>query len=145
MEWNEYFLKIAETVALKSKDPSSKIGAVIVSGKNDSILSTGWNGFPRSITDDAEKLNNRDKKLRHTIHAEMNAILNAARNGVPLEGSILYVTKIPCHQCALAIIQVGIIGVVYKRDLIFEDRWRDSIEDTRNLFYEAGVRHVGLF
>jgi dCMP deaminase len=145
IDWNSYFLQIAEAVSLKSKDPTTKVGAVIVSGQNNSILSTGWNGFPRNIEDDENKLFDREAKLRFTIHAEMNAILNSARNGVRIEGSILYVTKIPCHQCALAIIQSGITVVAYKRDLKFEDRWSDSVENTKNLFYEAGVRRVGIF
>lgn len=145
MNWNTYFLSIAEAVSKKSKDPSTKIGAVIVDGKNDSILSTGWNGFPRGIEDDPEAYEDRDLKLRYTVHAEMNAILNAARNGVRLEGSTLYVTRIPCHSCALAIIQSGIRTVVYNRDLTFETRWIDSVLDTQKLFDEARINYEGFF
>src|SRR5437016_6418829 len=103
-DWDQYFLAIAETVARKSKDPRCKVGAVIVS-QDKLILSTGFNGLARGVFDDEELLNNTEEKLKWICHAEANAIVNAARIGVPLKDCTIYVTKFPCLACCNAIAQ----------------------------------------
>ncbi len=142
MTWEEYFLKIAEVVAEKSKDPSTKVGAVIV-GKDNQIVSLGFNGFPRGIKDLEERYHDRDIKYKLIVHAEVNAILNAARNGVGTEGCFLYLNYIPCNECAKAIIQAGIkkvcVGYDLNNRIDFNERWRTQIEFTKIMFNEAEI------
>ena len=88
MDWDEYFIKIAETVRLKSKDPSSQIGAVII-GLENQIISTGYNGFPRKVGEQEERWQ-RPLKYEYVCHAEVNSIYNAARHGIALRGTTLY-------------------------------------------------------
>lgn len=121
--WDEYMVTIAMAVAQKSKDPSTKVGAVIV-GEHRNIISTGFNGFPRGVREhvkscgphpglDEERWSRPAKYLR-VEHAERNAVFNAARHGIRLEGSRMYLNwePCPCTDCARAIIQSGIIEVV---------------------------------
>lgn len=132
--WDKKFLDMAEMVSLWSKDPSTKVGAVIVD-KNNRLISVGYNGFPRGIPDD-ERLKQRDKKYDIIVHAEMNAILFA---NVPIQGFTLYTYPFePCSRCASVIIQTGISRVVSLRNK--EDRWETNFEISRNLFKEAGVK-----
>lgn len=132
--WDKKFLDMAEMVSLWSKDPSTKVGAVIVD-KNNRLVSVGYNGFPRGIPDD-ERLRQRDKKYDIIVHAEMNAILFA---NVPIQGFTLYTYPFePCSRCASVIIQTGISRVVSLSNK--EDRWEANFEISRNLFKEAGVK-----
>jgi dCMP deaminase len=101
--WDEYFLWIAVAVAVKSKDPRCAVGAVIVSSEN-LILSTGFNGLARKLYDDERLLADAEEKLKIICHAEANAVFNAARIGVALQGTSIYVTKFPCLACCNAII-----------------------------------------
>ena len=134
-EWHNRFLDLAEVVATWSKDPSSKVGAVIVDA-NRRVVSTGYNGFARGVRDLRERYENRDVKYKIVLHAEENAIMFAKRN---LDGCTLYVTNMPpCAHCASLIIQSGIKRVVaIKREV--PDRWKESVELTKQLFDEAGV------
>ena len=104
------------------------------------ILSTGYNGFPHTISDDLERYIDREYKLSVTVHAEKNAILNAAKNGTKVEGSTLYVTFPPCSQCASAIIQAGVAKVVCPNPIYAPQRWLDNFIAASNLFCEAGVK-----
>jgi dCMP deaminase len=106
-DWDEYFLNIAKAVSTKSKDPKCAVGAVIASSDNV-VLSTGFNGFARGVEDDENVLANADEKIKLICHAEQNAIVNAARIGVSLQGASMFVTKFPCLACCNAIIQAGI-------------------------------------
>jgi dCMP deaminase len=106
-EWDEYFSLIAEATKSKSKDPKCPVGAVIVSADNV-VLTTGFNGLPRGVDDDREILENTDEKLKVICHAEQNAIINAARVGIAVQGASIYVTKFPCLACCNSIIQAGI-------------------------------------
>lgn len=127
------FLDMANLVSTWSKDPSTKVGAVIADS-NHRIISTGFNGFPRGTSD---KEVPRDKKLLRTIHAEVNAILFAAR---PLHNTTIYVTHHPCSQCAAKIAQVGISKVICwtpSEDFYF--RWLSDMEEAQAIFKEAGV------
>jgi len=136
-DWSLRFIKLAQYLSTWSKDPSTKVGCVIV-GADREILSTGFNGFPRGIGDD-DRLNDRAKKYPIICHAEENAILHAARNGIPLKGSFLYVSSLPpCARCARMIIQTGISVVAHVEQEVPE-RWREEVETSANLFAEAGV------
>ena len=104
-KWDKRFLEIAHQVATWSKDPSTKVGAIIVGDKLQ-IVSQGYNGFPRNIEDKEERLNIRELKYKFTIHAEANAIYNALYNGSSVQYCTLYcVSLFPCSECAKAIIQ----------------------------------------
>lgn len=113
-DWDDYFLGIAEVARLKSKDPSTQVGAVIISPPpSNAILSIGYNDFPRGVISLGERWE-RPEKYEWVVHAEQNAILNAARQGVALCGSWLYVeyNVPPCHHCMRSIIQAGITKVI---------------------------------
>lgn len=105
--WDDYFLHVASVLSIKSKDPRCAVGAVIVS-QDHVILSAGFNGFARGVYDDMETLSNADEKIKVICHAELNAIVNAARVGVRIEGATIYVSKFPCISCCNAIIQAGL-------------------------------------
>ena len=122
--WDEYFLNIAKAVSIKSKDPKCPVGAVIASSDNV-LLTTGFNGLARGVHDDEQTLMDADEKLRVICHAENNAIMNAARIGVALQGAAIYVTKFPCLACCNAIIQAG-VKKVYTHDDSF---WNDDPVD----------------
>lgn len=110
-KWDERFIEMAEFVADWSKDPSTKVGAVIVR-PDRTIASVGFNGFARGVRDTVERLSNRELKYPLTVHAEINAILSAKE---PVCGHTLYVSPLsPCTTCAGAIIQAGISKVVAK-------------------------------
>jgi dCMP deaminase len=136
--WDKRFLRIAEEVRLWSKDPGTKVGCVLVNERR--ILSTGYNGFPQTISDDLGRYIDREYKLSVTVHAEANAILNAAKNGTRVQGSTLYVTFPPCSQCASAVIQAGVAKVVCPDPASAPERWRSNFIAANNLFYEAGVK-----
>lgn len=140
-DWNIRYAALAAHVAQWSKDPSTKIGAVVV-GEYGQILSTGYNGFPRGIEDTEERLTDRETKYAHTVHAEMNCIYNASLTGTSLKGSTLYVYGLPvCASCCLGIIQAGIkhvYAVIY--DTVPE-KWKESGELTKQLFDEAGIEY----
>jgi dCMP deaminase len=137
-KWDRRFIRIAEEVCLWSKDPGTQVGCVLVNERR--ILSTGYNGFPQTISDDLERYQDREYKLSVTVHAEANAILNAAKNGTKVEGSTLYVTFPPCSQCASAVIQAGVAKVVCPNPALAPERWRKNFIAANELFYEAGVK-----
>lgn len=135
-KWDRRFLGLANLVATWSKDPSTGVGAVIVDGKNR-IVSMGFNGFPRAVKDDEAILDNRDEKLRRTIHAEENALLFAGRS---VEGCTIYVTHPPCAHCAAKLIQAGIVRVVSRPPWnSFLERWADDMRSASEMFAEAGM------
>ena len=102
-DWDARFLQMAALVATWSKDPSTKVGAVITRGKF--VISLGFNGHPSGIDDSAARLHDREQKYRTIIHAEMNAILSARQ---PLDGCTLYVVPfMPCSNCGAVIVQAG--------------------------------------
>ena len=141
-KWDIRYIELAYKVSEWSKDPSTKIGCVVVGDKGQ-VLAQGYNGFPRGIEDSEERLDNRETKLKYVVHGEMNAIYNACYNGISLEGSTMYVTGLPtCSDCAKGVIQVGIKRVVWPKELEnVEDRWKESIELTMSMFDEAGVKY----
>ena len=135
--WDRRFLRVAEEVQSWSKDPSTKCGCVLV--KDRRILSTGYNGLPANLSDTLSRYLDREFKLATIIHAEKNAIFNAAKNGSTTEGSTAYVTWPPCSQCASALIQAGITKVVCPNPNTAPERWRANFFIANELLYEAGV------
>ena len=115
ISWDEYFMGVAKLAARRSKDPSTQVGACVVSPENI-IISTGYNGMPHGCSDDEFPWGREgeETKYPYVVHAELNAILNA--NGRDLRGSRLYVALFPCNECAKAIIQSGVKEVVYLSD-----------------------------
>ena len=138
MNWRKYFYNIADVVKEKSKDKNTKIGAVIV-GKDNEIVSTGYNSFPRGINDDIVERQEKPEKYFWFEHAERNAIYNAAENGVSLKGSTIYVVGLPiCSDCAKGLIQAGISRVVTPQQEIPEN-WQESVSSSMAIFKEVGV------
>ena len=137
-KWDRRYLKMAQHIAGWSKD-STQVGAVVV-GKNHTILSQGYNGFPRGIADSPER-NQRPTKYDYVVHAEMNVIYNAAFNGISLEGSTLYVSTLPvCAECAKGIIQAGIKKVVVTT-MDAPPHWIKEIRRAAELLKEADVMY----
>lgn len=134
-KYDNRWLKAARFFAHNwSKDPSTKVGAVIVNWEQR-MVSFGYNGFPIGIEDKPELLADREEKLKRTIHAEVNAILNATAK---VEGCTLYTYPFPpCYSCALPIIQSGIIRVV--SPMTFRTDWIENMAFAKSLFAEAYV------
>jgi dCMP deaminase len=141
MNWTDYFLNIAEQIKLKSKDESTQIGAVVV-GKDKEILTTGYNSFPRGLRDDLPERQERPQKYFWIEHAERNAVYNAARIGVSLKESAIYLTSgLPCADCARAIINAGIKTVYCKRVCTTKnkEKWIESQNMSLEMLGECGV------
>ena len=133
---SNYYLDIAEAVSKRSTCLRRKFGAVIV--KDDEIISTGYNGFPRNIEDTEERLNNRELKYKFILHAEMNCILNALYNGRSVKDCILFVHGLPpCSECTKSIIQAGIKKVI--TDSKATDNWKESLKLSLEMLKEANV------
>lgn len=133
--WQRRFIEMARLVSTWSKDPNTKVGAVIVSNDRRTF-STGYNGFPRGV-DDNWRLDNRDIKRKLVIHAEANAIMNAPFD-IKSGDFSLFVTAHPCHECAKQIIQAGIKRVYYSPTKMHQ-HWGESMELSQSLLSEAGV------
>jgi dCMP deaminase len=143
--WDEYFLWLAKTASIKSKDPKCPVGATIAS-KDHILLSTGFNGLARGVYDEDKTLDDADEKIKVICHAEDNAILNAARIGARLEGTTIYVTKFPCLACCNAIVQAG-IKRLYTHDNEF---WGDDPldkEHTRKpqILHQGGIEVIAPY
>jgi dCMP deaminase len=141
--WDSRFLQLAQHIAGWSKDPSTKVGCVVV-GPDREIRSTGFNGFPRGIEDNPQRLENRDTKYPLVCHAEENAIMHAARIGVALKGCVAYVTWPPCTRCARSLIQAGIREIVYPAELAIPERWVDDFRISSDMLAEAGLLVRGV-
>ncbi len=141
-KWDRYFLDLAREISKKSKDPSTKVGAVITD-KNNRLISTGYNGLPQGVIDSPERLNDRDTKLLCIIHAEMNAILFSTEK---LTDCTVYTFPFaPCSNCASALIQKGVKRAVFpKGDAATLERWKKSLTLGRELMSEAGVEMVEI-
>jgi dCMP deaminase len=119
--WDEYFMTIAEQVATRSTCMRRQIGAVIVKDKR--ILSTGYNGAPSGLShcdvvgclrEQLHIPSGEKTELCRAIHAEQNAVVQAARYGIPIEGATIYTTTQPCVQCAKILMNAGIVEIVYQ-------------------------------
>ena len=144
MNWTEYFLNLAEQIKLKSKDQSTQIGAVIV-GIDNEVLSTGYNSFPRGLNDNVPERQISPLKYEFIVHAEINAIVNAARAGVSIHGSTLYLScGTPCNDCAKAIVNGGIKKIYCKKECTTKNKlmWADKKRIAQEIFFECGVEVV---
>lgn len=131
--WDKWFLGLANYISTASKDPSTKVGAVIVDDHRR-VVGIGYNGFPRGVHDDKQRYDTREVKYELVVHAEANAILNAART----EGCTLYATFFPCPHCAALIIQAGIRHVVALPSPS-DERYRERRALSEQMLKEAGV------
>lgn len=138
--WDDYFMSVAFLSAMRSKDPSTQVGACIVNPENR-IVGIGYNGFPAGCGDDVlpwdrTAENPLDTKYMYVVHAEMNAILN--KNSATVKGCRMYVALFPCNECAKLIIQSGINEVIYLSDKYHE---QSSFKASRKMFNLAGVNY----
>lgn len=137
--WHERFLGLAQHIATFSKDPSTKVGAVIAD-QHHRIVSMGYNGFPRGVQDTPERLTNRETKYEMVVHAEINAILFAQCD---LSQMTLYTYPFPpCSRCAALIINSGLRTVL--APVVTEERWKASCALAVDMFSEAGVQFIQL-
>lgn len=149
--WDQHFLRQCLECASMSKDPNTRVGAVIV-GPDKEPRSDGFNGFPRGIADTVARLADREVKNSLMVHAEQNAIYNAARVGTSLKGCTMYLACTddsgqiwggpPCStHCTPGLIQVGIVEVVTYPFKEGDSNWRENIEKARRMLLEAGIRY----
>ena len=139
LSWDEYFMGLAHLSAMRSKDPSTQVGAVIVSGEHR-VVSIGYNGFPNGCSDDEFPWEREGDTLKtkypYVTHSELNAILNYS--GGSLAGAKLYVSLFPCNECAKAIIQSGIKEVIYDCDKYAHT---PAVMASKRMMDAAGVRY----
>lgn len=142
-DWNSWFMEGVYWVASKSKDPKTKIGAIIVKDKR--IVSTGYNGIPIGVNDDVESRHQRPHKYKWYEHGERNAIYAAAKFGINTEGATLYTNALPCADCARGIIQSGIVNVYVHQKFtdicnsVQREQWKGHDDATFAMFRESGV------
>lgn len=143
--WDRRHLAHAKHIASYSKDPSTKVGAVIVQPDTNLVVGLGYNGFPRGVRDSEDRLSNRALKYSLVVHAEVNAILMAKEKA---QGATLYVypaffTPCICNECCKVAIQAGIKEIVGEKPVYDERmaRWKDSIEISKLMCDEAGVTY----
>ncbi|MBN1325210.1 MAG: dCMP deaminase family protein [Alphaproteobacteria bacterium] len=144
-KWNLRFLELARHISTWSKDDSTKVGCVII-GPDKEIRSTGYNGLPRGVDDSNPERIERPIKYSFFEHAERNAIYNATLCGTSLRNCSLYVTVMPCADCARAIIQSGIKEVFFCIPDQGSEKaklagWRESIKYSLEMFDESGVKY----
>lgn len=134
MKWDIRFLELARHISTWSKDPSTKVGAVIVDSHRR-VIGLGYNGFPRGVEDSNERLNDRPTKYAMVVHAEVNAVLNATQS---VEGATVYIWPLmACNECAKVLIQSHISRVVTPK--IVSDRWIQSNDIAIAMFKEVGI------
>ena len=128
-KWIKRFMHLTSEIAKWSKDPSRKIGAIIV-GNYKQIISQGYNGFPRGVNDSDERYQDRETKYKFVVHAEMNAILNALYNGSSVKGSTIFVSGLPvCNECAKGVAQVSLsAGIPVLFGVVTTDTIEQAIE-----------------
>jgi dCMP deaminase len=138
--WDEYFLKLADTASLRSSCPSRKVGAVIVNPETKQVVSLGYNGAARGAEHCTELCLTREKGKDwdkcNAIHAELNAIIAAAMNGVSTNGATIYLTTTPCVFCARHLVNAGIKRVVASSLYL--------VGDSLNLLAKSGIK-VDIF
>jgi dCMP deaminase len=141
MDWDQYFMSQAYLASMKSKDRSTKVGAIIV-GPDNEIRSTGYNSPVRGIDDNREDIHERPKKYAFFEHAERNAIYNAARMGVSIKGCKIYSPWCPCSDCARGIIQSGLTEIILHAEHPknnVDSRWSESINYAKEMMADCGV------
>jgi len=136
-KWDLHFLGMAHFMGNMSRDPSTRVGS-IVTKPDHTVVSVGFNGFPRSMYDDPELYANKATKYPRIVHAEMNAILNAGRS---VDGCTVYVSPIPpCEKCAVFIAQAGIAKVIaVSPSESVKERWGESLATALMIFDDCGI------
>lgn len=141
LTWDEYFMGLAHLSALRSKDPSTQVGAAIID-ENHRVVSVGYNGFPKGCSDDEFPWSRSggvlNSKYAFVVHAELNAILNSPRS---VSGCTIYVSLFPCNECAKAIIQSGIKRIVYESDKYADT---ETTIASKKMLQAAGIELVQL-
>ena len=136
--WDIRFVRIAREVASWSKDPSTQVGSIAI--RNRKIIATGYNGFPKTINDDLDRLKDRETKLKFTVHAEKNMIYNAVEHGVKLEGSTVYIWGLPtCEECWKGLVQVGVSRVVMPDIELDGGKWKEGCEFAKYHMQTSGI------
>jgi dCMP deaminase len=138
MKWHKRFLDLAAHVASWSRDPSTRVGAVVVR-PDRTVSSMGYNGFPRGVIDSDERYADRPTKYQFTCHAEANAIVSVSES---LVGHTLYATLFPCNECAKLIIQSGIKTVVAPAE--GNKRWTEAHQIASQMFDEAKIEVITI-
>lgn len=138
-QWDKKFLDLCSTVEKWSKDPSTKVGAVIV-GPDWEVRSLGYNGIPRGVKDKPGRYEVRPEKYKWIEHAERNAIYNAARTGTPMQGCTIYLKWFPCTDCTRAIIQAGLTTMVCSVPNFEDERWGEDFKISAQMLKEAGIK-----
>ena len=137
--WDVRFMKQVYLVAESSKDPSTKIGAILVKDKN--VISSGYNGFARNVIDSTERYNDREIKYKFIVHGEANAILTAARLGISTINTTLYTQAIPCNECMKSVIQAGITEIViHSKWPMSHSKWEESSKISDLMIKEVGIK-----
>jgi dCMP deaminase len=138
LSWDDYFMCVARLSAMRSKDPSTQVGACIVN-QEKRIVGVGYNGFPTGCSDDELPWGKEgpflETKYPYVVHAEANAILNSIVTD--LRGTSIYVALFPCNECAKLIIQAGIREVIYHSDKYADT---DPVRASKLMFGQSGVR-----
>lgn len=144
LNWDEYFMAIAKLSSMRSKDPSTQVGACIV-GHDNRILSIGYNGAPNGFDDSKFPWEREgsmlETKYAYVCHGEMNAILNYRGSRKDLENAKIYVDLFPCNECAKLIIQSGIKEIYYICDK-YKDT--DGVKASKRMLDECGVKYKQL-
>ena len=141
--WDTYFMSLAYMVSMKSKDTSTRVGAVIV-GQDNEIRATGYNGFPRYIKDTQSRYNDKEYKYITSNHAEENAIIQCAKIGVSSKGCAIYTPWMPCARCAKMIIQAGITKVIFDtnfpgNNIELQGNWQYSMSISKEMLDESQI------
>jgi len=141
IDWDSLFMNMVYLVAMRSKDESTHIGAVIV-GPDNEVRTVGYNSFPRHINDNVPERQKRPEKYFWFSHAESNAVANAAMVGIPLKGCRMYTNGIPCNDCAWEVINSGLVEVIVdkKWDNNNYGQWLEHAKRSKVMFEEAGVK-----
>jgi dCMP deaminase len=141
--WDEFFMRHAYLVATKSKDPKTKIGAVLV--RDQHVISEGYNGICRKVNDTIPKRLERPEKYLWFEHAERNSVFTCARHGISTLGAVMFTQGIPCSDCARSVIQAGIQEVVVhwqweeRSGLRDNPKWKESCQVSLDMLNESGV------
>ena len=138
INWDDYFMTMVYLAAMRSKDSSTHIGAVVVDEFNV-VKSMGYNSFVRGINDDVPERQERPEKYFWFEHAERNAIYNAGRD---LRGCKMYTNGVPCMDCARGVVQAGIKEVIVDKawDDENKDIWIENAKRSTAMFKEAGIK-----
>jgi len=140
----QYYQLAYQMAEIFSKDPSCRVGCILLAPRSYQILSMGYNGMPRSINENIPERWIRPTKYQLIEHAERNALYNACRHGTPLEGSLAVITMFPCFDCARGLIQSGINTVISHQPEHKRARWGETWKVARGLLEEAGIEIILL-